>query len=373
MKTDVIKVNPEQLDAKAIKKAAKKIDSGGIVAFPTETVYGLACMARNDSLEKLSQIKGRESSKHYTLHIGDKEKVFHYVPHISLRAQKLIEKAWPGPLTIVFELDDEELVQAKTNVKKDVFENLYKNNTIGIRCPDNAIAIELLNRTKNPVLAPSANISGNAALFTAEQVLADFNGKIDILLDGGPTKYQKSSTVAKIGKTGIEILREGFYTKKDLEKLWKVQILFVCTGNTCRSPMAEGIFKKRLAEKLGCKVDQVEEMGYKIVSAGTIGASGWSASLESMDVCAANGINISKHVNSALTCELIKESDLIYVMSRNHKDHVLGLCPESIDKCFLMDEQQDIPDPIGQSRDVYNKCFEMIAVAIDKRLSEIKP
>jgi len=373
METDVIKLNPDKPQTRAIKKAAKVIDSGGIVAFGTETVYGLACRVTKDSLEKLNQIKGREASKHYTLHIGDKNDVHQYVPDLGLRAKKLIEKTWPGPLTIVFELDNEQLTGAKKNVSTNLFENLYRNNTIGIRCPDNTVAAELLKCAKNAVVAPSANVSGCKPPFTAQDVLENFDGQIDMLLDSGPTKYQKSSTVAKIGNRRIEILRSGYYGQKELERLWKIQILFVCTGNTCRSPMAEGVFRKRLAEKFGCKVDQLGKMGYKIVSAGTIGASGWPASAEAVQQCQADGIDISLHVNSALTRQLVNESDLIYVMSNSHRNQILSLCPDSYEKCSLLDEKQEIPDPIGQSIEIYAGCFELINSAIKKRLSELKP
>lgn len=372
MKTEIIKLNPEEPDIKAIKKAAKKVGAGAIVAFPTETVYGLACRVREKSLQKLNDIKGREPSKYYTLHIGDLDQVFRYVPHMSLRTQKLIDKTWPGPLTIVFELEDEELELLARNTKEEVFENLYHDKTIGIRFPDNKIAIELLKEIKHPVVAPSANLSGETAPFTAEQVIAEFDEKIEIIIDGGATKYQKSSTVVKPGKIGIEILREGFYSLEELEKLWKVQILIVCTGNTCRSPMAEGIFKQRIAEKLGCKVDELEKIGYKIRSAGTIGSSGWPASTESVEICRSKGIDISGHVNSALTGELIEQSDLVYAMSHGHLEQILHLNPECAGKCFLLDDEKDVPDPIGQSVKVYGGCFDMIAGAVDKRLSEIK-
>lgn len=372
MKTEIIKLNPQKPDIKALKKAAKRIDAGEIAAFPTETVYGLACRVTAKNIEKLNNIKGRQPSKHYTLHIADAKQVHKYVPNISLRVKKLIDNTWPGPLTIVFELDNNELELLEKNIPKEVFNNLYREKTIGIRCPDNLIAAELLSNIKHPVAAPSANISGEAAPFTAKQVIADFDGKIEIILDGGHTKLHKSSTVAKPGKRQIKILRKGYYNLDALEKLWKVQILTVCTGNTCRSPMAEGIFKKRIAENIGCKVDELEQIGYKVISAGTMGASGWPASAESVEVCRANGIDISRHTNSALTTELVRQSDLIYTMSNAHRKQVLALSPESTDKCFLIDDKKEVPDPVSQSIEVYNKCFKMIYSAIDKRLSEIK-
>ena len=126
-----------------------------------------------------------------------------------------------------------------------------------------------------------------------------------MLLDAGPCKYKESSTVVKMGKKGLEILRLGAYSWAELEVLSQVQFLFVCTGNTCRSPMAEGIFRKYLAEKMQCKVEQLDKMGYKVVSAGTIGSSGFPASAEAVAVCAAKGINIGDHRNIIIRPDIL--------------------------------------------------------------------
>ena len=104
MKTRTIQVDPGHICADAIAEAAAVVDSGGLVAFPTETVYGIACKASQQSLRRLDHVKKRPSGKQYTLHIGSTGAVRRYVPHMSLRAEKLVAQGWPGPLTVVFEL-----------------------------------------------------------------------------------------------------------------------------------------------------------------------------------------------------------------------------------------------------------------------------
>ena len=377
MQTKVIKLDDKKIDIGKIKEAAELVDSGGLVAFPTETVYGIACRVQNDSLIRLGNVKGRKrdgsgsaTDKYYTLHIGQKADVKKYVPAVGLKARKLIEKGWPGPLTVVFELDEEGIKKQRNGLEKQVFEGLYKDNSIGIRCPDNPIAAILLQGTRSPVVAPSANLTGQPPAIAADEVLAQFSGQIEMILDAGPCKYKKSSTVVKIGKKGLEILRASVYSQAELEAMSEVEFLLVCTGNTCRSPMAEGIFRKYLAEKLQCTVDHLDRIGYKVYSAGVIDVSGIPASPEAIAACAAKGVDIKAHKSRVLSQQLIDGSDFIFVMTEMHRERVIGLSPEVADKCVLLAEKE-IPDPIGQPQQVYNACAEQIEKAVRRRINEL--
>ncbi len=371
MQTDVYKLDAARPDAGAIGKAAELIDAGRFVAFPTETVYGIACRVRTETLGRLDELKGRSAGKYYTLHISDKTGVDKYVPTIGLRARKLIKSAWPGPVTIVFELSNQDLARQQEGLEGEVFENIYRDNSIGIRCPDHRVAAALLEQTESAVVAPSANISDRPPPTDADQVLTQLAGRVDLLLDAGPCRYKKNSTVVKTGKNGLEILREGVYSRDDIEGLAQVRFLFVCTGNTCRSPMAAGLFKKHLAEKLGCKVDRLDEKGYKVISAGTMGLTGTAAAAEAMAACSAKGVDISGHSSTALSKKLIEQSDLVFGMSRMHCEAVAALSPDAADRCKLLAEGVDIPDPIGRPQGIYNDCADLIDKAVGKRVSEL--
>lgn len=371
VETEVIKIDPANIDKEKVKKAAERIDSGALVAFPTETVYGIACRAQSDSLMKLSRLKGRTAEKYFTVHVAQPDDVHTYVPTIKLRARKLIRESWPGPITIVFDLDKPDIEKQQSDLGQDAFENLYKNDSIGIRCPDHPVAKILLQQTFHPIVAPSANLAGETPSINGDQVVDRLSGQIDMLLDAGPSKYGLNSTVVKIGKSGIEILRPGVISEEHVKALSKIKFLFVCTGNTCRSPMAEGIFRKYLSEKIDANVDEIEKIGYTIISAGMIDSVGFPANEHAIAACAAKGIDLGAHRNKALTGELIEESDYIFVMECVHRARVLALVPEAADRCFLLDEKGPIPDPIGRPQSVYDRCAEQIEQAVKKRISEL--
>jgi len=372
MRTRVVRVDPENIDPGQIRAVAAIVDQGGLVAFPTETVYGIACRADTGALGRLDAVKGRPPGKPYTLHIASSEETAKYVPRMGLRARKLAERAWPGPLTMVFELSGEQLESQRKALGDKVFAALYRDGCIGIRCPDNAIAAALIRGAANPLVAPSANRSGESPPTDGGAVIAALDGAIDLVLDAGPCRHGKSSTVVKIGKDGLEILRHGAYDEGQVRRMMTVEVLFVCTGNTCRSPMAEGIFRKYLAQKLGCEVDRLGDIGYKVSSAGVLDLAGSPASSEAVVACQAKGVDIAAHRSRVITDELVEESDLILVMEREHRATVVGLRPDAADKCFLLAGDEGVFDPIGQSMDVYLRCADVIERAVRKWISELE-
>lgn len=179
------------LDPSAVTEAARILKRGGLVAFPTETVYGLGADATNaKAIERLNQVKGRPPEKPYSLHLASPEQVRSCVTSVPPIAERLMSVFWPGPLTIVIPSRD--------------------GTTIGFRVPDHPIARAFLAACGVPVAAPSANRSGSPPPTDAQEVVVALDGAFDCLLDGGPTKLGRESTVVEILPDGrVEIRREG--------------------------------------------------------------------------------------------------------------------------------------------------------------------
>lgn len=147
-------------------------------------------------------------------------------------------------------------------------------------------------------------------------------------------------------------------------------VLFVCTGNTCRSPMAEGIAKRMLAEMKRVPVDQLEKAGVRVRSAGVATGGGSPASPEAVDSMKQIGVDIADHASTRLTADLIQDADAVYTMTDGHRQAVLMLSPSAAEKTKRLDSSQDIIDPIGGPLGVYKQTADMIRKALEHRIAE---
>lgn len=371
MKTEILKIDSSNQDDH-IRRVSQLLEQGALIAIPTETVYGLAARACKDMMARLDAVKERPSEKRYTLHIGDKADLVRYVPKPTAPARKLIAKGWPGPITIVFELDQTALRQQQQKIDKEMYDVLYAGDTIGIRCPDQPVCSRILKAVLVPIVVPSANPVSLPPATSAQKVLEYFDGKIEMIIDGGDDacRYKKSSTVVKIGANGIKVLREGVHSPEEIFEMATVRILFVCTGNSCRSPMAEAICKKILADKFGCSIDELQHFGYTVESAGIAAIEGLSASKEAEIVCREYGTSIAGHQSRQLTPQQICKCDKIFVMSAAHFHACMEMTGGSGCQIQMLDEENEVPDPIGRGLETYRKCAEQIQAALKERIDE---
>jgi L-threonylcarbamoyladenylate synthase len=371
MKTRVRKLDPDSDCREVARETAACLASGGLVVFPTETVYGLGANAADPAaIARLRDVKQRSDDKPFTVHIGSRTAVERFVPDLAGLGRRLTQKAWPGPLTLIFHVSRIEAAPIVQEVTVPRAATMYHNGTIGIRCPDDQVASELLNEARIPVVAASANPAGAPAPVDAEEALRTLEGKVDLILDAGRTRYARPSTIVRVDEAGYSIVREGVLDERTIRRLTQVRFLVVCSGNTCRSAMAEGLLRHLLAEKLGCSQTELSDRGYFVESAGTGALPGAPPSPGAVKAMSARGIDISAHRSQPLTNDLIQRADYIFAMTGNHAKMVVAQVNGASERTHAIDEE-DIEDPIGGDDTVYVNCAERIAKALTNRLKEI--
>ncbi|MCR4956777.1 MAG: threonylcarbamoyl-AMP synthase [Lachnospiraceae bacterium] len=242
MKTQIIKINEKNIDQKQMELAGHLAQQGELVAFPTETVYGLGADALNkEASKKIYAAKGRPSDNPLIVHVADFDAIHKIVKEVPQDAEKLAKAFWPGPLTMTFFKNDQ--------VPDETTGGL---NTVAIRMPNHKVALEFIRAAGGYIAAPSANTSGRPSPTLAEHVYEDMKGKIPMILDGGQVGIGIESTIVDFTGDEISILRPGYITKEMIEKVLDKKIIIdpaVDGSDPNAKPKAPGMKYRHYAPK----------------------------------------------------------------------------------------------------------------------------
>ena len=368
----VINLRKTEDSRDVVHRAVQTLAEGKLVVFPTETVYGLAASARRaDGVRRIFEAKGRAHNAPLALAIRSVEDALDYAPSLGVKAQRLARRCWPGPITLVVKHGgDESLLR---QLPDEVRAAVAPNGEVGLRVPAHSAVLDVLHMLAGPIALTSANVSGQPDAVTAEEAIRSLGSHVGLVIDDGPCRYGQPSTVVRARDDSYECLREGVVPASALERLASMLIVIVCTGNTCRSPMAEALLRKLVAEQLGCKIEEVEQRGVLISSAGVSASPGGGAAPEAIATMKQRGLDLSRHESQPLTEKLVRQADVIFALTGAHRQAIVRRWPEAAPRTLLVQpDNTDIEDPIGAPAEVYEQCALTIEDALRKQVQALK-
>ena len=350
--------------------AVQALAEGKIIALPTETVYVLAGYALHEAAVcKLRGLSQLPADQPLTLAVKSAEEALDYVPRLGPLGLRLARRCWPGPITLIVEdRHPEGLVR---QLSAPAQRALLGDDTLGLRVPAHPLVQDILRLTTGPVAMARTGGPG-APCVTAQEVLATHGNDVQLIIDDGRSRFAQPATAVRLQDAACEVVRAGVVSAQTIRRLACTMVVFVCTGNTCRSPMAEALFRKRLAERLGCLPEKIEDTGYMVMSAGIAAMMGGRASPESVAMMRERQIDLTMHESQPLSDTLARNAAWILTMTRSHRHAVLAEWPEAARRVHLLSTKgHDVVDPIGGPVEGYRRCAQQIDAELEHWIEQV--
>jgi protein-tyrosine phosphatase len=353
-----------------LSQAAEALRQGRLVALPAETVYLVAARAGSEeAVARLAACDDRPQPVPLVVALSDAAVLKEWVPDLGALGERLARRCWPGMVTLAFPAPADG--GRAGHLSEAVRRRLSPQGLLGFYVPGTDLLFAVVQEMGEPLLVSAACRGGEPAASSAEEVVLRLGEEIDLVVDTGPTEFRQEATVLRVEGDTWGVLRPGVVPEDVVAGLLPRHILFVCTGNTCRSPLAEGLCKKLLADRLGCAPAELPARGYVVHSAGLAAVPGERAAEEAVRIALEFGADLSGHLSRPVTPELLTRADVLVAMTRQHLSFLGRLGPLAPPSRLLSAEGGDIDDPLGGTQDVYRACARQIWENLQALLPEL--
>ena len=372
-----------------IHTAVQALAEGHLVAFPNDGHYMVAASGlRPQSIEKMSHLLGSDRQSFQPrafLMMRSVNELLDYCPSASEVAIRIAQRCWPGPVDLIFQDGHPgSLIGSLPEATRELI--LTEQGWFGVSSPRHEAFSQVARLTAGPLVLMPALRSPSSLVQEQEKrhqemrhpgksreidsaILANepsqVSEEVAFVIDSGSIDRVGVSTIVRVEGSRCEILREGLMTAENLSSSTSFTILIVCTGNTCRSPMAESLLKDKLKQ-------QVDSMTIRVVSAGVSAQPGGPASEGAVLAIKERGLSLDDHQSRSISQGLLERSDLILTMTSNHRQAILSRWPHVSSKIFsLAPAGTDVSDPYGGPIEAYRKCADRIDQCLDEWIEKL--